>query len=189
MSTNKALKNSSAQSLKFAGLCNAIHLFAASLSLNDSVLIIQKKLLHFQKICPTGTYHDPIRDRCRRVPGGGELLKFNLDAKCSNGFTGILPHEKKSRYYFVCKHNAVLTCACKHKEIFDRVRLRCDKKCNGITRERFSHSVVDNIMEKYRCTMMNGHFENGQCWLTPTTTESYSSHQQSSEYFNSVRLN
>lgn len=113
------------------------------------------------------------------------MIKFNFDARCSNGFTGILPHDKKS--YFVCKHNAVLTCVCKPKEVFNRVRLRCERKSSGKSREIFSQSVVDNIMEKYRCTMMNGLFEDGQCWM-PSTTESYSSGYHSSEYLNSVKF-
>jgi hypothetical protein len=110
------------------------------------------------------------------VPGGGEVIKFNLDAKCSKGFTGLLPYDKKSRYYYVCEKNAVLTCACKPREKFNRIRLRCEgKNANSeggaSIRERYTDTVVDNIMEKYKCTMMNGHYQNGECWMP--TTEQY----------------
>lgn len=104
-------------------------------------------------------------------------MKFNMDARCSRGFTGLLPHDKKSRFYFVCKSDAVVTCSCKPKEIFNRVRLRCEGKeeeaiSEGGTfiRERFTGTVVDNIMEKYKCTMMNGLYQNGE-GLFPTTQQ------------------
>lgn len=112
------------------------------------------------------------------------MIKFNLDARCSNGFTGLLAHGKKSRYYSVCKHNAVLSCACKPKETFNRIRLRCEGKCDKRSRETFTHNVVDNILDKYKCSMMNGVFDNENCLMTTTTTESYSNVYQSSEFYN-----
>lgn len=111
------------------------------------------------------------------MPGGGEVVKFNLEARCSKGFTGLLPYDKKSRFYYVCKSDAVLTCTCKPKETFNRIRLRCEgkeEKTSDISvsiRERYTNTVVDNIMEKYKCTMMNGHYQNGECWMP--TTEQY----------------
>lgn len=91
-------------------------------------------------------------DRCRRVQGGGELIKFNFDARCSGGFEGLLAHSQKSRYYFVCKRYAVLTCKCKSKENFDRIHLRCVKLKKKLSKhERKSSAVVDNILKKYKC--------------------------------------
>lgn len=109
--------------------------------------------LSIKKICPSGTYHDPFTDRCRRVPGGGSLIKFNLDAKCSRGFQGLLAHSRRSRFYFVCQKNAVLTCICDEKEYFSRIRLRCEKKKNSykLKQDKTSDDVVENILEKYKC--------------------------------------
>lgn len=105
-----------------------------------------------QRICPSGSYHDPIRDRCRAVPGGGNLIKFNFDARCSGAFRGLLAHSQKSRYYFVCKRSSVLTCTCSPKEHFSRVRLRCESRSNQLTKhEERSHQAVENIMSKYKC--------------------------------------
>ncbi|CRK90420.1 CLUMA_CG004228, isoform A [Clunio marinus] len=109
------------------------------------------------RICPSGTYHDPLKDRCRLVPGGGNLIKFNLDAKCSRGFIGLLAHSRNSRYYYVCQRNAVLTCKCKTKERFNRMNLRCERKGRRrSSKERHSHAIVENILEKYKCIENSG---------------------------------
>lgn len=108
--------------------------------------------MSLQRICPAGTYHDPILDRCRKVPGGGSLLKYNLDARCSNRMLGLLAHSRNSQYYFVCQRNAVLTCTCGSKEVFSKIRLRCERRRKKMTKHDLrSHFVVDRIVEKYKC--------------------------------------
>lgn len=116
-------------------------------------LTILRILELFQKICPTGSYHDPIKDRCRKVPGGGNLIKFNFDARCSRGFEGLLAHSKKSRYYFVCRRNAVLTCMCGPNKRFSRIRLKCEKKSpkRMSKQDQRCHNLVDTIVQKYNC--------------------------------------
>jgi hypothetical protein len=110
-----------------------------------------------------GTYHDPMRDKCRRVPGGGDMIKINFDATCSGGFVGLLAHSRKSRYYYVCNKDSVLTCMCKSDELFSKIRLKCENKERKS--EKFTHRVVENIFEKYKCTMMQGSYEDGKCLL------------------------
>lgn len=84
-------------------------------------------LFCFQVVCPSRFYHDPIRDRCRRVPGGGNIVKVDFGAKCSDGFRGLLAHSKKSRKYFACTSNAVLTCKCDSMETFNRESFKCEE--------------------------------------------------------------
>lgn len=126
-------------------------------------------MFFLQKICPSGTYHDPLKDKCRQLPGGGEMIKINLDARCSGGFIGLLAHSTKSRYYYVCRKDSVLTCLCKRNELFSKIRLKCEGK--DLKREKFTHQVVDNIIDKYKCTMMDGSYESGRCLLPVATTE------------------
>lgn len=137
------------------------------------------QMIYLQKSCPSGTYHDPIKDKCRRVPGGGEMLKINLDARCSGGFKGLLAHSKKSKYYYVCKSDGVLTCVCKEKERFNRILLKCENKCRKT--EGLSHEVVDHIVDKYKCNIMNGVYEEGSCLLPITTNEPLSTIQSNDE--------
>lgn len=82
------------------------------------------------------------------------MIKFNLEARCSGGFLGLMAHSRKSRYYYLCKHSAVLTCMCKSNEYFSRVRLRCERKRKWNSRERKDHQIVENIIEKYKCAVM-----------------------------------
>lgn len=120
-----------------------------------------------QRICPSGSYHDPIKDRCRRVPGGGDIIRFNFDARCSGGFQGLLAHSKKSRFYFVCQRYAVLTCRCKPNERFDRYHLECTNWGKKLSKQdKKSSDVVDNIIEKYKCI---DHSDDHEVYVPPTT--------------------
>lgn len=99
-----------------------------------------------------------------------------METKCANGFTGLLPQDRKSRFYYVCKSNAVLTCACKPDELFNGTRLRCEGKnqksiIESGSLEEYTDTIVGNIMEKYRCTQSNEHYENDENWMP--TTEQY----------------
>ena len=94
-----------------------------------------------------------MKDKCRKVPGEGEMIKINLDARCSGGFLGLLAHSKKSRFYYVCKRDGVLTCMCKPTENFNRITLKCEDKRHKM--EGLTHEVVDHIMDKYKCSVMN----------------------------------
>ncbi|CAG9801775.1 unnamed protein product [Chironomus riparius] len=98
-----------------------------------------------------------MKDKCRKVPGGGEMIKINIDAKCSGGFLGLLAHSKKSRFYYVCKKDGVLTCMCKQTENFNRIKLKCEDKSHK--KEGLTHEVVDHIVDKYKCSVMNGVYE------------------------------
>lgn len=82
------------------------------------------------------------------------MIKYNLEARCSGGFKGLLAHSRKSRYYFLCKRSAVLTCMCRSKEFFSKVRLRCEKKRRLNARDEREHQVVENIIQKYKCAVM-----------------------------------
>lgn len=63
-----------------------------------------------------------------------------------------MAHSKKSRYYFVCRFDSVLTCMCGPKENFNRLRLRCEKKSKRMTnQDRRANEVVDSIVQKYSC--------------------------------------
>ncbi|KAG5685066.1 hypothetical protein PVAND_014267 [Polypedilum vanderplanki] len=124
------------------------------------------------KICPLTTYYDPIKDKCQKVPGGGEMIKINLDARCANGFLGLLPNSKKSRYYFVCNKHSVLTCMCRDDELFSKIRLKCENQKN-IENEKLTHQVVENIFDKYKCKIMEKCTENGNCIKEQTTTMIY----------------
>ena len=106
------------------------------------------------------------------MPGGGEMIKINLDARCSGGFLGLLAHSKKSRFYYVCKKDSVLTCMCKPTECFNRIRLKCEDKSNK--KERLEHEVVDHIVDKYKCSIMNGVYEEDHCVLPGYETTDYS---------------
>lgn len=112
-----------------------------------------------------------MKDKCRKVPGGGEMIKINLDARCSAGFLGLLAHSKKSRFYYVCKRDGVLTCMCKPTESFNRIRLKCEDKCNK--KEGLTHEVVDHIVDKYKCSIMNGNYEEDHCVLPSYGTTEY----------------
>lgn len=143
--------------------CNVMLLFCWILLFQQSTYLHEEKIRYAafnwcsflsQRICPSGFYHHPIRDRCLRVPGGGNLIKFNFGVRCSGKFEGLLAHCRKSRYYFACRHDAVLTCMCRPKEYFSRLRLRCERKRKPTTRkEERDHEVVENILEKYKCAV------------------------------------
>jgi hypothetical protein len=109
-----------------------------------------------------------MRDKCRKVPGGGEMIAINFDARCAGGFVGLLAHSKKSRYYYVCKNEAVLTCMCKSHELFNKIRLKCEETTLARKKHRNSltENVVEGIMKKYKCVVMDGVYENGRCWMS-----------------------
>ena len=80
------------------------------------------------------------------------MIKFNFDARCSDGFQGLLAHSRKSRYYYVCRQHAVMTCICGPKEHFNKIRLQCEKQSRKMTKQdQRSNKVVENILEKYHC--------------------------------------
>ncbi|XP_070506821.1 mucin-22-like [Chironomus tepperi] len=113
-----------------------------------------------------------MKDKCRKVPGGGEMIKINLDARCSSGFLGLLAHSKKSRFYYVCKRDGVLTCMCKTNEHFNRINLKCESKSHK--EEGLAHEVVDHIVDKYKCSFMNnGPYGQDQTVMPVYTTTEY----------------